>query len=82
MLDEGPAYRRFRVQPRPGGGLTWAEAVHDSPLGRLESSWRIDGPQLRLIVTVPSGAVADVVLPDGTATPQGPGTQEYESGLG
>ena len=82
LLDEGPAYRRFRVQPRPGGGLTWAEAVHDSPLGRLESSWRIDGPQLRLIVTVPSGAVADVVLPDGTATPQGPGTQEYESGLG
>ena len=82
LLDDGPAYRRFRVQPRPGGGLTWAEAVHDSPLGRLESSWRIDGRRLRLIVTVPPGAAADVVLPDGAAARQGPGTREYESGLG
>ncbi|HXY93102.1 MAG TPA: family 78 glycoside hydrolase catalytic domain, partial [Acidimicrobiia bacterium] len=30
-----PGYRRFRVEPRPGGGLIWAEAVHDSPYGRI-----------------------------------------------
>ncbi len=43
LLDGHPAYRRFRVAPRPGGGLTWAEAVHDSPYGRIESAWHIDG---------------------------------------
>ena len=30
--------RRFRVAPRPGGGLTWAQAEHESPHGR--SRWR------------------------------------------
>ena len=42
-----PAYRRFRVRPRPGGGLTSAEAAHESPYGRIESAWRIeDGDRL------------------------------------
>ena len=26
------AYRRFRIEPLPGGGITWAEGVHDSPV--------------------------------------------------
>ena len=39
LLDDGPAYRRFRVAPLPGGGLTWASAMHESPYGRIESSW-------------------------------------------
>ena len=47
LLDDGPAYRHFRVRPRPGGGLTWAEAAHDSPYGRIESAWRMDGERLR-----------------------------------
>jgi alpha-L-rhamnosidase len=82
LLDDGPAYRRFRVRPQPGGGLTWTEAVHDSPLGRLESSWRIDGSRFRLVVTVPPGSSADVVLPDGTTSAQRPGTEEYECAAG
>jgi alpha-L-rhamnosidase len=73
-----PAYRRFRVEPRRGGGLTWAEAVHDSPYGRIESSWHDDGPTFRLTVTVPPGTVAEVVLPDSTRRSQQPGTETYE----
>ncbi len=34
----GAAYRQFRVEPSPGGGITWAQAEHDSPYGRIESS--------------------------------------------
>ena len=30
-----PAYRRFRVRPRPGGGVTSASAAHESPYGRI-----------------------------------------------
>ena len=47
LLDGHPGYQQFRVQPRPGGGLTWAEAAHDSPYGRIESAWRMDGERLR-----------------------------------
>lgn len=72
-----PAYRRFRVQPRRGGGLTWAEGVHDSPYGRVESSWLDDGTTFRLTVTVPPGSSAEVVLPDGSRRDQPPGSQTF-----
>ncbi len=81
---DGPdevGYRRFRVQPQPGGGLTWAEAVHDSPYGRIASSWRLDGDELVLSVTVPPGTSAEVVLPDGRVVAVGPGSSEHRSPL-
>jgi alpha-L-rhamnosidase len=62
--DSRPAYRHFRVKPQPGGGITWAQAEHDSPYGRIESSWRIAGDTLELDVTVPPGTTAEIVLPD------------------
>ena len=80
LLDGHPAYRRFRVEPRPGGGITWAEAVHDSPYGRIESSWHTDGESLRLTVTAPPGTVAEVVCRTGPVRDQGPGTVTYECG--
>ncbi len=82
LLDERTAYRRFRVEPRPGGGLTWAEAVHDSPYGRIESTWHTHRSRLWLTVTVPAGTEAEVVLPDGSRRDQGPGTATYECELG
>ena len=78
LLDDHPGYERFRIAPRPGGGLTWAEAVHDSPYGRIESSWRIDDDRFRLTVVVPSGTTAEVLLPDGTRQEQTPGVTSYE----
>ena len=82
LLDGHPAYRRFRVAPRPGGGLTWAEAVHDSPYGRIESAWHLDGSTLLVTVTAPPGTAAEVALPDGSVREQGPGTASYACGLG
>ena len=49
-----PGYRHFRIAPLPGGGITSAEAAHDSPYGRIESSWTIVGDELRLVVTCPT----------------------------
>ncbi|HEX6355684.1 glycoside hydrolase family 78 protein [Actinophytocola sp.] len=74
---DAPAYRRFRVRPRPGGGITWAAAVHESPYGRIESAWRLDGDRFRLRVVVPAGTEATVVLPSGRHETAGPGTHTY-----
>jgi alpha-L-rhamnosidase len=64
--DGGAAYRHFRVEPSPGAGITWARAEHDSPYGRIESSWRLSGDAFELVVAVPPGTTAEIVLPDGT----------------
>jgi alpha-L-rhamnosidase len=72
-----PGYRRFQVRPRPGGGLTWAEAAHESPYGRIEVGWQLDGRQLRLRVAIPAGTEATILLPSGRRETAGPGTHTY-----
>ena len=69
-----PAYGRFVVAPRPGGGLTSAAATLDSPYGRISSSWRIEGGRFSLDVEVPPGTMAEITLPDGRVETRGPGT--------
>jgi alpha-L-rhamnosidase len=79
---EVAAYRRFRVEPIPGGGLSWAEAVLDSPYGRIESSWRHENDRFELTVTVPPGAEAEVLLPKHQKVQrQGPGSCVYATYL-
>jgi alpha-L-rhamnosidase len=70
-----PTWRRFRVQPRPGGGITWASTEHLTPHGPAAVAWRLaeDG-RLEVTVTVPPGCSAEVLLPEGDAHEVGPGT--------
>ncbi|WP_221633996.1 alpha-L-rhamnosidase [Nocardioides luti] len=74
-------WRRFRVAPRPGGGITSASTWHDSVHGRIEVAWSSaaapGGSGISLHVTVPPGCTADVVLPDGTAYEVGGGTHSF-----
>ncbi|HZA00427.1 MAG TPA: family 78 glycoside hydrolase catalytic domain [Acidimicrobiales bacterium] len=44
LAPAAPGYRRLRIAPVPGGGLTWATARHRTPYGLAESSWRVVGP--------------------------------------
>lgn len=72
--DDEVAYRRFVIEPRPGGGITWAEAVLDSPYGSIESSWRVTGDTFELTTKVPPGTTAVIRMPDGAALTAAPGT--------
>jgi alpha-L-rhamnosidase len=80
-LDDGPGYRRFRIQPVLGGDLTWVRAAHDCPYGRVESSWRIEGNRFLLDVVVPPGTTAEVCLPDGRREDAAPGRSRYECAI-
>lgn len=60
------AYRKFRVRPLPGGGLTWAKAHIDTPYGRVGSDWSINDGRFSITVEVPVGTTCELVLPDGT----------------
>jgi alpha-L-rhamnosidase len=59
-----PGWRRFRVAPRPGGGLDWAEAQHESPYGTVGVRWERQGDDLKLDVQVPGGTTAEVLHSD------------------
>ncbi|WP_026874716.1 alpha-L-rhamnosidase [Jiangella gansuensis] len=71
-----PGYRRLRLAPRPGGGLTWASARHLTPYGEAAISWRLDGTVLHVEAVVPVGTEAilelegrdEETLPPGTHT--------------
>ncbi|TDC44755.1 hypothetical protein E1281_32765 [Actinomadura sp. KC345] len=48
-------YRRVRIAPQPGGGLTWARTAHDTVRGRIEVGWQIADGELSLDIAVPPG---------------------------
>lgn len=75
-LGDAPAYRSFVVEPVPGGGLTAASAAHESPYGRIESSWSISDGVMRLRVLVPPGTTA-MVRAGGREMAARPGRHEF-----
>jgi len=71
-----PGYRRLRVAPRPGGGLTRAQARHVTPYGTAEVGWSLADGELVVRCTVPVGTTAEVDVPGLEPTVVGHGEHE------
>ncbi|HEY7487269.1 MAG TPA: alpha-L-rhamnosidase C-terminal domain-containing protein [Streptosporangiaceae bacterium] len=78
LAPAAPGYRRLRIAPRPGGGLTHASAELDTPYGRAAVSWRWSDDALTVTATVPPGTIAEVDLPGFPATEVGAGTHTFD----
>ena len=64
-IDEAqPGFKHIIIKPRPGGGLTEAQAVYQSMHGPIKSGWKISGDQLIVQVEIPANTTARVVIPD------------------
>jgi len=63
IRNDSIGFRKVRIAPQPGGGLTWAKTSYDSIRGRIASNWKIEGERLTLEVTVPPNVDATVVVP-------------------
>lgn len=74
IAPAAPGYREILFEPRPGGGLTFAGAEHETPYGRAAIRWEVTDGTCTVQVRVPTGTTAHVVLPDGTTSHVGPGT--------
>ncbi|MFF4906262.1 alpha-L-rhamnosidase C-terminal domain-containing protein [Streptomyces sp. NPDC001260] len=81
LAPAAPGYRRLLIRPRPGGGLTWARAGHDTPYGRVETGWRVEGTSLAVDLLVPPGVTALVDLPATPPTEVGPGQHSFRGPL-
>ncbi|MGW4125706.1 family 78 glycoside hydrolase catalytic domain [Nocardia sp. NPDC004711] len=81
LIGEEPGYRRMRIAPRPGGGLTHATLRHTTGHGEITVAWRITGDAMRVEVDIPAGTAATVELPchpDGLAVAIEGGHHEWE----
>ena len=58
-----PAFKRLRLAPAPGGGLTRAKATFASPHGVVRSEWRRERSRWIWRVTVPANTTAAVRVP-------------------
>ncbi|WP_413098218.1 family 78 glycoside hydrolase catalytic domain [Streptomyces sp. Inha503] len=74
LAPAAPGYRRLRIEPRPGGGLTHTEARLRTPYGEAEVSWSLAGTELTVKALVPPNTTAEVILPgDGQTVEAGSG---------
>jgi len=72
-------YKRFRVTPLIGGGLTFAKAAHESPYGTIRVEWSIDESDVfHLFTVVPIGAIGEIELPDGQQFSAGSGEYNFQ----
>lgn|GEM_PF-13014 len=79
LAPAAPGYRRLRIAPQPPRrGLTSSSARLRTPYGVAASAWSLDEGMLRLAVTVPIGATAEVVLPSGIVHEVGHGEHSFE----
>ena len=78
-IDEAqPGYKHILIQPRPGGGLTYAKASVESMYGKVAAGWEIIDGKLIVRVAVPSNTTATVRLPGGRMEEVGSGVYEIE----
>ena len=75
--DSSPGYKHFVIDPRPGGGLTWAKGDYDSVRGRIASEWKIENGFFSLDVVIPPNTTAAVYLPSNDSSK----IQENGSGI-
>jgi len=59
-----PGYRHARIAPRPGAGLTSANASIETGYGKLSTAWKFEGQRFVLDVTVPANTSAEITMWD------------------
>ncbi len=63
LVSGTAGYRHLRIQPVIDESLSWAEGTYASMAGPIRSRWERTDGALRLNVTIPANADAEIVLP-------------------
>lgn len=53
----------FRIEPRPGGHFTFANAEYDSIFGKVKSGWKIENGETVFEIVIPANCTATICLP-------------------
>jgi len=63
VIDK-PGYKKIKISPKPGGGLSYAKASLKTMYGEVSSQWSIEDGILSLKVAIPHNTKASIVLPN------------------
>lgn len=63
-----PGFKRIVIRPETPAGLKSADAWHESPHGRIISSWKRDRAGFTLSVAIPANTTATIHVPAGDAS--------------
>lgn len=77
--EDGAGYKKIILRPHIGGSLTFAEAWHDSPYGRIYSGYKIEDGVLNYRCIIPANTSAVLYLPFTEEEKElGSGTYEFQ----
>jgi alpha-L-rhamnosidase len=79
---DSAGYKRSRIAPRVGAGLTSARASLETPYGTLATAWSLGAGQFVLDVTIPANTSATVTLWDARADGVREGARPVSVGAG
>jgi alpha-L-rhamnosidase len=81
-IDEAnPGYKHIIIHPRPGGGLSYAEATHESMYGTIVSGWELNNGILEMEVEIPVNTSATIHIPGTPSEITINGTPLADSGI-
>jgi alpha-L-rhamnosidase len=66
--NDATGYKAIRIEPRPGGGYTKAEADLQTLYGKAASHWNLAGENLVLDLEIPTNTSATVLFPTNDAS--------------
>ncbi|MHC5534579.1 glycoside hydrolase family 78 protein [Priestia megaterium] len=62
-ISDYPGYKKIKIQPHPGGGLTFAKGEFESVHGKIYSEWSIKDDRFVLKVRIPVNTTAIIYVP-------------------
>lgn len=60
---DGAGYKKIRIQPHPGGNLTYANADYETFYGKVSCHWKKENGQFILDVEIPANTTATIFIP-------------------
>jgi alpha-L-rhamnosidase len=61
--ESEPGYKKIKIRPHIGGGLTIVSAQLQTPYGIAASQWKTDSSTLWMDVTIPANTTATIYIP-------------------
>jgi alpha-L-rhamnosidase len=61
--ESAPGYKKIKIKPHIGGGLTDVAADYKTDYGMVSSHWKVNGNEVKFDVEIPANTTATIYIP-------------------